>query len=137
MSLFGSTESLHQLEGLLTRPTGEDGEPLVGMGEALDAQVRVTVTEGEVQQVELGPRAKRAPDERLAEAIKEATNAAIRDLLQKRGAVPGVPSFEGLLGALEQVSGQAEDSFRATSEGLDAAMREVQQQALSQAERRR
>lgn len=137
MSLFGSTEALHQLEGLLTRPTGEDGEPLVGVGEALDAQVRVTVTEGEVHQVELGPRAKRAPDERLAEAIKEATNAAISDLVEKRGTVPGVPSFEGLLGALEQVSGQAEDSFRVTSERLDTAMREVREQALSQAERRR
>lgn len=137
MSLFGSTEALHQLQEVLTRPTDPDGQPLVGVGEALDDQVRVTVGDGEVQQVELGPRAKRAPDERLAEAIKEATNAAISDLLDRRRDTLGADSVEGLVGVLEQVSASAEDSFRSASEKLDAAMRQVQQQALSQAERRR
>lgn len=136
MSLYGSTEALHRLQELLTHPT-TDGEPMVGVGEALDGQVRVRVTDGEVQRVELGPRAKRATDEALGEAIKDATNAAIADLLEQRHTTAAAPPVDGLVGALEQVSGQAEDSFRATTERLDAAMRQVQQQAMAQAERRR
>ena len=131
MSLFGQEKSLQALQALLVAGTtdGSAGDPVVGTGSALDDQVTVRFTDGQVSEVELGPRAKRAEDTVLSTAIRDATNAAIEDYLAQRTEHATQPDFALLLTQLDQVSAEATASMDRAMGGLDVAMRRVQEQA--------
>ncbi len=137
MSLYGQEESLRALQEILAAGvTGTEDESPVGVGTALDDQVTVRFTAGAVEEVELGPRAKRASDADLSRAIKEATNAAIADFMAQRTGQLQPPAFDQLLGRLTRISEDAAASMQATTEGLDRAMRAVERQTSDQAGRR-
>jgi len=137
MSLYGQEESLRALQDLLTTGvTAPDSELSVGVGTALDDQVTVRFRNGAVDEVELGPRAKRASDADLSQAIRAATNAAIADCLAQRTASVQPPAFDQLLERLTSISEDAASSMQATTEGLDRALRAVERQAADQAARR-
>lgn len=53
-----------------------------GHGQALDAQISVTVSGGSVTDLEIGPRAMRVPATELARAITDAVNEAIEQYTQ-------------------------------------------------------
>lgn len=70
---------LDQIRSGQARPP--DAERAEGRGEAAGGKVRVVAgTGGELTSVELDPRVMRMPSEELAEELRSAVNAALREL---------------------------------------------------------
>ncbi|MGW0227625.1 YbaB/EbfC family nucleoid-associated protein [Actinopolymorpha singaporensis] len=86
-------------------PTG----PVRGVGEALDGYVRVTAKPGgELETVELNPRVLRSDSESIAEAFREAANAALADLQAKlTSALPALADQQQMLERLQEFQQQS------------------------------
>ncbi|WP_020575639.1 YbaB/EbfC family nucleoid-associated protein [Actinopolymorpha alba] len=87
----------------------EPPEPIRGVGEALDGHVRVTARPGgQIEAVELNPRALRSDSETLAQAFADASNAALQDLQQKlSAALPAMPDQAELFERLKEFQNQS------------------------------
>lgn len=101
------TETRQALEDARSRPR-TDGAPLddqqpVGHGEALDGLVYADVRAGRLEALGADPRVMRLPAQDLMEHIKEAVNAALDNLHDKRRPDGQTVDLDSLTGGLREV----------------------------------
>jgi DNA-binding protein YbaB len=107
-------EALATLRPLVdaSRSNDESEETLRGHGEALDGKLRITAAPGgQLESVELDPRALRVGAEELAAAFKEATNAALAHLQQQFAALPAAIDQAALLERLKEFQAQSAEQM--------------------------
>lgn len=87
----------------------ERAEPVRGVGEALDGYVRVIAKPGgQLEAVELNARVLRSDSESIAEAFREAANAALADLQAKlTSALPALADQQQMLERLQEFQQQS------------------------------
>lgn len=87
----------------------EESEPIRGAGEAMDGYIKVTAKPGgQLETVEINPRALRSDSESIAQAFLEATNIALQDLQEKlANALPDMPDQKELMEQLKEFQNQS------------------------------
>ena len=114
---------LDQIRGGTRPPEADDTE---GRGEAADGRVRVVAgTGGELTSVELDPRAMRMPSEELAEELKSAVNAALRDLRATSQAADTAIDPDVLAERLRDAQDQGLRQMAAFTQSLDDLMTRI------------
>lgn len=100
---------------------GEDAEPVQGLGEAADGQVKVTVASGgKVEKIVVNPGLLRQGLEVICEHIVKATNAALDDLRTKASAVTGAANVDpaALSAKLQDLQDQSMQQMSQISDAL-------------------
>ncbi|GAA1775788.1 YbaB/EbfC family nucleoid-associated protein [Actinomadura chokoriensis] len=114
---------LDQIRGGGTPPGAAEVE---GRGEGADGRVRVVAgAGGELTSVELDPRALRMPSEELAEELKEAVNAALRELRSRSQAADTAIDPDVLAERLREAQDQGLRQMAAFTQSLDDLMTRI------------
>ncbi|MFA1538468.1 YbaB/EbfC family nucleoid-associated protein [Actinomadura monticuli] len=115
---------LDQIRGGATRPPG--AEEMEGRGEGAEGKVRVVAgAGGELTSVELDPRALRMPSEELAEELKSAVNAALRELRARSQAADTAIDPDVLAERLRDAQDQGLRQMAAFTQSLDDLMTRI------------
>lgn len=122
--LSQTRELLDQMRGGRADPAG--GEDVEGRGEAADGKVKVVAgSGGELTSVELDPRVMRMASEELAEELKTAVNAALRELRSRAQAAETPIDPAVLTGLLRETQDQGLRQMAAFTQSLDELMTRI------------
>ncbi|MGD7706348.1 hypothetical protein [Microlunatus sp. Y2014] len=136
MSLYGQESALRKLQDEVAGFRDTSAETQRGKGETGEGEIVVEVVDGQIEELTLGPRALRnRTNDELADLIKEAANLAIQDYASHRTNDKVVGSFEALLDSVDSIAAAAERDFAKTMDGMDRALRQVEQLAAQQQSR--
>jgi hypothetical protein len=117
-------QTRRSLEAISTARAGDTDGESSGSGEALDGQVRASVTGGRLVSLTVEPRLMRLPSGDLCEQIMVAVNAALDDARAAPGADAASPAPVDPQALASQLRGVQEQSLRQMST-FSTAMNEL------------
>jgi DNA-binding protein YbaB len=121
-------EQLDRLRDSAIPPaTTAAAEPITGEAEALDGAVSVEVTGGRVSGLHIDRSALRLTEGELADAIMEATNAAldaVRTAMAESAPTP--PSLDEMSSTLNEISAESQRVMSEAAEGARRSMEAIQ-----------
>lgn len=121
-------EQLDRLRDSAIPPaTAAAAEPITGEAEALDGAVSVEVTGGRVSGLHIDRSALRLTEGELADAIMEATNAAldaVRTAMAESAPIP--PSLDEMASTLNEISAESQRVMSEAAEGARRSMAAIQ-----------